>query len=148
VPEQPLSVSLSASELHRVTFVPGQRPDLSGLTLTVKWPNPEGDLHFITYQNIEPDPEPVEETGFFFRAGRFISEPIPGDSMLITSIALTHYGAHEVRVYRVTVDYARLYGSRQQDTRDLNEPASNIHNGLGIFSGFASRSTTFTLVKD
>jgi hypothetical protein len=39
-------------------------------------------------------------------------------------------------VYRINQEYADLYRTRQQDSRDLNEPLSNVVNGLGVFSAF------------
>ena len=34
------------------------------------------------------------------------------------------------------------FENRTQDSRDLNEPPSNIRNGLGVFSAFNSLSVT------
>lgn len=62
-------------------------------------------------------------------------------------MSITHYGLHRVRVYRVNQEYADLYDTRQQDSRDLNEPLTNIVNGLGIFSAFNSNEIYFTAVK-
>jgi hypothetical protein len=40
-----------------------------------------------------------------------------------------------------------LYATLQQDSRDLNEPISNVHGGLGVFSAFSADTTVFTVVK-
>jgi hypothetical protein len=53
-----------------------------------------------------------------------------------------------VRVYRVNKEYADLYRSRQQDTRSLNEPLTNVQNGLGVFSAFASDSVAVFVVLE
>ena len=39
---------------------------------------------------------------------------------------MTHLGKHRVKVCRVNQEYADLYQSRNQDSRDLNEPLTNI----------------------
>ena len=52
-----------------------------------------------------------------------------------------------MRVWRNNEEYAQLYASRQQDSRDLNEPATNIHGGLGVFSAFSADTTSFVAVK-
>ncbi|MDB4063024.1 hypothetical protein N9541_03055 [Flavobacteriaceae bacterium] len=44
-------------------------------------------------------------------------------------------------------EYALLYETSTQDSRDLNEPYTNINNGLGIFSGFASQEVYFEVIK-
>jgi len=154
VPLAPGSISLSRTEVVRPTFEVGQFPDFSEAMLTVHWDNPGGDLYFVAYRNIEASPDSVEDGGgpfgggFLGRLGRFASEPTSGDSLTINAMTLTHYGEHEVKVYRVNAEYAQLYESRLQDTRDLNEPATNIQNGLGVFSAFASRRAAFRLVRE
>ena len=42
---------------------------------------------------------------------------------------------------------ADLYESREQDSRDLNEPLTNISNGLGVFSAFNSQTALFEVVE-
>ncbi len=37
---------------------------------------------------------------------------------------------------------------RIQDSRDLNEPPTNIDGGLGVFSAFASDSVFFQVVRE
>ncbi|MDA3862202.1 MAG: hypothetical protein PF445_13365 [Melioribacteraceae bacterium] len=51
-------------------------------------------------------------------------------------------------LYRVNKEYVDLYESRDQDSRNLNEPLTNIENGLGVFSAFASDSVYFNAVKE
>jgi len=58
-----------------------------------------------------------------------------------------HYGTHKVTVYHVKEEYADLFENRTQDSRDLNQPPSNIENALGIFTGFASQSVFFEVVE-
>lgn len=38
----------------------------------------------------------------------------------------------------VNDEYVNLYNSLNQDSRELNEPYTNIQNGLGIFTAFNS----------
>ncbi len=76
---------------------------------------------------------------------RFVFPPTNRNEYRINAMQLTHLGKHIVKVYRVNQEYADLYGSRQQDSRELNEPLTNIHGGLGIFSAFNSASAIFTV---
>ncbi len=50
-------------------------------------------------------------------------------------------------MYRINAEYAQLYGNRTQDSRDLNEPPSNIRNGLGVFSAFNISSVFFEVAE-
>ena len=40
------------------------------------------------------------------------------------------------------------YENLEQDSRDLNEPPTNIVNGLGIFSAFNSMNVFFEVQKE
>ncbi len=48
---------------------------------------------------------------------------------------------------RVNEEYAPLYATLQQDSRDLNEPFTNITGGLGVFTAFAADTTSVTVIK-
>ena len=61
-------------------------------------------------------------------------------------IHYSQYGRHKVTIYKVNEEYALLYETSEQDSRDLNEPYTNINNGLGIFSGFASQEFYFSVI--
>lgn len=134
VPLPPDDVNLSPTELE---WARGTEP------VMVRWPNPERDWYFITHQNIEPNPESIFEGNVFIRAGVVVSEPTDADNMEIPVSTIEHYGRYELKVHRVNQEYVDLYLSREQDTRDLNEPETNIENGIGIFTAFSSREAFF-----
>jgi hypothetical protein len=48
----------------------------------------------------------------------------------------------------VNQEYADLYENRQQDSRNLTEPLSNVNNGLGIFTAFSYDVAYFEVVKN
>ena len=110
----------------------------------VRWTNPERDLFFVAVDNLEADPVQIPAPEFIGSARRFVSAPTPADSTTISQLSLTHLGEHRIRLYRVNLEYADLYEGRVQDSRDLNEPPSNILGGLGVFSAFSSSEGTFT----
>lgn len=141
VPPPAESVSLSLTELQ----VEGLWADEP---IVVRWPNPERDPYFITHQNVEADPEPVFDFDVILRPELLVQEPTDADSAVIAVHTIRHYGRYEVNVYRVNAEYEQLYTSAEQDTRDLNEPATNIENGIGIFTAFTSRDAFFTLAQE
>ena len=112
--------------------------------LIVTWTNPDRDLFFVVVDNLETDPVQIPVPEFIGRARRFVSAPTPADSTTISQLSLTHLGEHRIRLYRVNQEYADLYEGQVQDSRDLNEPPSNIRGGLGVFSAFSSSEGTFT----
>ena len=79
---------------------------------------------------------------------RFVSEPSSETSITFFGSALVSFGRYSVKVYHINQEYADLYENRTQDSRDLNEPPSNIANGLGVFSAFNSQEKFFEVVRD
>ena len=127
----------------------GGRPDLSLYTLQVRWTKAASALYYVTLENTESTPTVITTglpAGLNFRRIRIFS-PTAADSFPVNALSLEYYGRYRVRVWRVNEEYAQLYATRQQDSRDLNEPLTNIHGGLGVFSAFASDTTSFVAVK-
>ena len=148
VPPAPLGLELSSDELD--AFDPfsdfGGVEELLSRRIVVRWSNPADRLHFVAIDNLEVDPTILPTTELVADAlPRIITEPTPFDSTVVPQILLTHYGDHRVRLYRVNYEYAELYQGLTQDSRNLNEPPSNIDGALGIFSAFASDSAFFTV---
>jgi hypothetical protein len=147
VPTPPVSVKLSSETLLVQDFSSGNfqvfRDDTSNIM--VSWANTARDLHYVVVDNMEENPESIYgDTDRSFKNRLLVSQPTDAEFYRIRPIEITHIGRHRIRVYRVNQEYADLYIGRQQDSRDLNEPPSNIENALGVFSAFASDSVFFT----
>ncbi len=109
------------------------------------WDNPEAKYYFLDIQNIEwhpiaimPDPpanRPGLPAGISFQ---MITEPTNNNYALIDMRKLEYFGTHRIVFTSVNDEYVYLYNSLSQDSRELNEPFSNIENGLGIFTAFNS----------
>ena len=143
VPSRPDTLTLSADSLVIPSFgFGGFDPAIFNTRLIARWPNPSGNLFYVTIEVVD---DPPTEIGGRAQGGfrRFIFPPVAADSFAVSPFSLAYYGLHEVRVYHVNNEYAALYESRLQDSRDLNEPATNIRNGLGVFSAFSSRTVFF-----
>ena len=121
----------------------------------VVWDNPNELLHFVVIENAEDD----QETLFPDFGGKFgssggrgsfqrISAPTRESSHEINFTEIQYWGQYIVKVYRVNQEYADLYENLEQDSRDLNEPPTNIKNGLGIFSAFNSQNVYFRVEKE
>ena len=149
VPPAPENVALSSDVLEVPAFGGGP-PQINDNFLTVTWDNADESLHYVVIESTERGeltyilPDFVRE-----RVGRFslITRPTEANYYDINLRSLEVLGPHEVRVYRINKEYADLYENRQQDSRDLNEPPTNIRGGLGVFSAFNSRSLSFEVVR-
>ncbi len=147
VPVAPIGLGLSADSLIAPTFPPqrGQGPGrLLNARITAQWTNTGDQLHFVVIDNIEEAPQILPTTAIFSRfASRLVQQPTATDSSVVHVVMLTHYGHHRLKLYRVNEEYVDLYRGLQQDSRDLNEPPSNVHGALGIFSAFSADSSFF-----
>lgn len=146
VPVPPNGLTLSAAVMAPPEFGSrggGFQPGVED-AMVVRWENSGSALHFVVVDNLEADPAPFAESPFgggFTR--RFIQRPTAADSTLLSARSLTYYGLHRIRLYRVNEEYAELYEGLNQDSRDLNEPPSNVRGALGVFSAFSADSAFF-----
>jgi len=153
VPAPPTGISMSQTEIEIPPIA--SRLDFRNLVniedLEVIWDNSGGEYYYVLVENIEENPQPIvtEETfqGFRGRNFRLVSEPVQDDFHIIRGLTLEQYGLHRVQVFRVNQEYADLFENIEQDSRSLNEPPSNIKNGLGIFTAFNSDSIFFEVKK-
>ena len=114
--------------------------------IRLDWDNPDDFYHYLLMDNVELDPQPLEKQAPP-RFKSFISQPFIDTTYTILASNITHFGRHDIVLFHVKTDYVLLYQSSGQNTRDLNEPYSNINGGLGIFSAFNSDTTSVYLIK-
>jgi hypothetical protein len=149
VPLPPVGLALSEDSLVAPTFGGGGRGGRGGgaalqAGITAKWSNSNRRLHFVVIDNVELNPEILPTTEIFSRfAARIVTQPTAADSSVVRILTLTHFGLHRLKLYRVNDEYADLYEGLEQDSRNLNEPPSNIHGALGVFSAFSADSAFF-----
>ena len=114
------------------------------------WENPNEDLYFMVVESVTDTLDPIlpgqviEALARF----RFVSEPTDGTSLTFLGGTLVSFGDYLVKVYHINQEYAALYENRNQDSRDLNEPPSNVQNALGVFSAFNSQEAVFYVVRE
>jgi len=153
VPEPPQDLVLSDSliEIAQVVFNGGfpsglnENRDLEPIAVT--WDNPLGNYYYVVVENVEDNPESILIDLPFERNFRFVSQPIEGDTYLIQPFSLEQYGTHQIILYSVNQEYVDLYQTANQDSRDLNEPLTNVQNGLGVFTAFSSDTVWLEVVK-
>ena len=157
VPEQPTGLTLSDTVLVVPTLrlSPSLREQFETLfeeeRSTLIWDGVPGRSYYVVIETQEEEIEQIlpseipQESLDLIASFRFISEPSEETSFDIIAVALETYGKHVAKVYTVNEEYAELFNSATQDSRDLNEPPSNVTNALGIFSSFAVDSIEFEL---
>ncbi len=155
VPPAPTGLSLPDSILEipqlRLSFsLADQITDLffeERITLT--WDEKPGQSFYVVIEQqddvVDPIlPEDIPSAAVeLLSSFRFISEPSEEGRFDIIGVALTNYGRHVAKVFTVNQEYVDLFENLEQDSRDLNEPPSNVINANGIFTSFAVDSLEF-----
>ena len=157
VPTAPVGMSQSKDKMVIPTiysgadFITGN--PLADAEITITWNNPDNELHYTVIefrsnllQPILP-PDVQEVVDGILEDFAIITVPGTDTVLTVSGGLLPSYGPYVVKLYKVNQEYADLYNSEEQDSRDLNEPPSNILNARGIFSAFASDSVAFEVVK-
>jgi len=151
-PKREVSLTAEEIELEKITQGSfgggpgniGNRPD----PVDVVWDNPEGDYYYVLIENIEDNPEDVNELFAQFGINfTFVTQPEITDAHSINARRdLTQFGTYRIVVFRVNAEYVALYESAGSSSQTISEPPNNIDNGLGIFTGVSS-DTVFLEVK-
>jgi len=122
--------------------------------IEIIWDNTEGDYYYVVIENLEENPEFVndilaqfEENGFAIRFFQITEPEISDFHALNTRRDLTQYGTYRIIVYRVNPEYAALYESAGSSSVTIAEPPTNIENGLGIFTGVSSDTVYLEVIK-
>ncbi len=149
VPNKPEEISISTEEIFiEPIYEFYDMRNRNMIDVDITWKNDIGEYYYLLIDNIETDPFPIDVNGILdgFVGGKnfsFITQPTQLDVYRLRGMTLQQYGTHRAKVYKVNQAYADLYESSEQDSRNLNEPLSNINNGLGIFTSFNSNSIFF-----
>ncbi len=147
IPSPPRNVNISTDRfVIDTSTLSGFFDDTSSVTVTWEQENVES-YYLVLIENTETTLGVIDERigDRLNRFRSFRSTPIQDNEYVIRRFELTYKGRHEVRVYSVNQEYSDLYEFGLQDSRNLNEPKTNIKNGLGIFAGFSSEVTQFTV---
>jgi hypothetical protein len=153
VPDAPKSVSMTPKTIY-VSRITGFM-DLINLgsvdDMELTWNNTNQDYYYMVITNLETNPVkiiddnafPNRPTGNF----NFTSTPTRAGNFTIRFQQLEQFGKHRIRLFKVNKEYADLYDSQQQDSRNLNEPITNVKNGLGVFTAFNMDSIFFEVKR-
>ena len=134
VPAPPTGISISNEKIYiDLANVKEYWRNMPEIEIT--WDESGNDYYYILVENIENDPIDIYSGGKAGRGFRKITRPVQGNSYTFMPLEIIQqYGLHLIKIFRVNKEYADLYESMNQDSRDLNEPLSNMLNAFAIFS--------------
>lgn len=121
---------------------------IASLSMDATWDNPNDDYYYLVVETVDTIvpifPDFVAE---FLARFRYVSEPTNENALSVPGIGFTSLGRHRIKVYHINQEYVDLYLNQEQDSRDLNEPPTNITNALGVFSAFNSQEAYMEVVR-
>lgn len=148
VPTSPGLVTATATQMVVPQIGPGmQIPD----PIVFRWQNPEQAYHLMVVKNMETNPQPIT----FNLGDKIIEKPAPvfrlppikaGQQQLALG-RFSYYGRHAVILYRIQPEYAALYEDNSNNSGSIVTAASNIENGLGIFTAVNAADTLWVNVR-
>jgi len=150
IPTKPQNYAQSAttiyiSEFDTTDFEPPSIPDPVELT----WDNPNGDYYIVVVENIELNPESINDFGDDDPPSNiFRKSPTNGSGEELNSREFLYYGTHRLILYHVLPDYAALYNDNSTSSQNLTNPSTSITNGYGIFTGLNSDTLYLEVKKD
>ena len=122
-----------------------------GTLPTLKWEIEDSVWTYMHIENIDSLPVDIirDSSAIQGRRGnfRFTGEPSRADSLRVQTQMIEQYGKHHAVVYRVNAEYQQLWSSSRQQARseELFEPATNVINGMGVFTAFSGDTATFVV---
>ena len=147
-------------EMERIEIGGGFPPAGGGTpgedAIEINWDNTEGDYYYVVVQNLEDEPDYINEflaaqdtLSDRFQNFRFISEPqISNYYNIDPNREVRQFGQHRVIVFRVNPEYAALYNISDASSLSITEPPSNVENGLGLLTGVASDTLYFWVEEE
>lgn len=158
VPTPPVNIQSSKDQMVIPTINSGldflNGDPLADAEIIVTWSNPKNELHYTVIEFRSNLLRPILPSDVqkvvdgILEDFAIITVPSTDTVLTVNGALLPSYGPYMIKIYKVNQEYADLYESEEQDSRDLNEPPSNIINARGIFSAFASDSVAFEVVKE
>ena len=142
LPSAPEDLSISKTNFYYDSSDP--RSMMEAGDITVSWSNPELDFYYVFVENLEEDPEPLNE---MMEDAPKMSFAFPSKSDLfnISMRNIRYFGAHRVIVFHVNPEFADLFDNTELTSNSITEPPGNIENAMGIFTALNADTVYFNV---
>lgn len=145
IPDPVESLAISDNSIYYTAGDP--RSMMQAGNLVVSWLNPSYDFYYVMVENVETDPEPLNEMvadmptfGFAF--------PSQADQFQVSMRNIRYFGKHRVIVFHVNPEYADLFDNSELTSNAITRPPGNIENAMGIFTALTMDTVYFTVYKN
>ena len=151
IPTKPANYKQSVTQIAMPTFSSGSfsttRPAMPD-PVQLTWTNTDLSYYMIVIENIETTPVAINNFGSNAAPGRFFrNEPMQVDQYDIPPMNFQYLGRHRLILYHLNADYTDLYKDSGNSSQNLTNPATNIINGLGIFTGLNADTLMLSVTR-
>jgi hypothetical protein len=131
VPDKPTGFRQSSIEQQILGFTPGSTNTFEPVTFS--WSNPAAQYYLIAYKNISLNPDPINSGDTVAYKD---SEVIVGQvaSYETQRNSFRYLGNYKVLLFHINKEYSDALTSSGGTSLNLTNPATNVVNGLGIFT--------------
>jgi hypothetical protein len=147
IPPKPKDFAQSATVMAVPTFAQGFEdgfPDPIELT----WSNPDGRYYLIVVEVAQDTPVQINpDNGFNRPSFSFRNDPTQANRHLLRPQQFQYYALYRIILFEVTEDYAALYQQNGTSSINIKTPATNVTNGLGIFTGVNSDTLHVSITR-
>jgi hypothetical protein len=142
IPDKPYNVTQSVTELSIEKRDTATRPTPGASMpdpVKITWNNPDNSYYLVLVENMETDPESINDFGGNAPPARvFRKSPSNFSSEEVRAMEFQYFGKTRIILYHVLPDYATLYDQSSTSSQNLTNPSTSILNGYGIFTGLNS----------
>ena len=102
-----------------------------------RWDNTDDTYHLTQITHMESWIKPIYTTNST-PSRTITSTPTQDTTFQVNSRGFYYYGRHYIILYKLNQEYVDLYYENSSNSQHLTNPATNVHNGFGIFTGMNS----------
>ena len=146
VPSKPIGFTASVNSLVIQQYNPANGMPSFPDPISLNW-NLDPSTYFMVMVSATDTTNLINTDTTFARRRSFRNQPIQTNTFSLQARSFIYYGIQHVILFKLNADYAALYNQGSSNSLNLTTPASNINNGLGIFTGINADTININVVK-
>jgi hypothetical protein len=144
IPTAVESLAISSGSIYYTVGDP--RSMMNAENLTISWNNTLLDFYYVTVENLESVPEPLNEMMVDLPVMSF-AYPSQADQFQVSMRNIRYFGKHRVIVFHVNPEFADLFDNSELTSNAITQPPGNVENAHGIFTAITADTVYFTVYK-
>lgn len=145
IPQNIESLTISKSSIYYTVGDP--RSMMQSENILISWSNPQADFYYVVVENMESDPEPLNEMVAEMPVMSFAA-PSQADQFQVSMRNIRYFGDHRVIVFHVNPEFADLFDHADLTSNAITSPPGNIEHAMGVFTALTMDTVYFSVYKN